>query len=142
MRLFLLATLLLQQPAAVPNPSTSAIVQQLTLFAQRMHDKQETAILASYTSDAVFLDPEGHRFETPAQLRKLYDQVFATFDADLHFDPPSIDQRGHSFHTAGTYTETLTNRKTGEVQHLHGRYRINFSPFYDGHWAITRMQWL
>jgi ketosteroid isomerase-like protein len=142
MCLFFAAILLLQH-AAVPaaDPSLPEITQELNTFAQRMHDKKEDAILRSYTADAVFIDPSGKRFSTSSQLRALYDQVFATFDSDLRFEQPVIVRRGHSYHTSGVFTETLRNRKTGQVQHISGRYQFNLTPFYDGHWAFTRMQW-
>jgi ketosteroid isomerase-like protein len=140
MRPFFLALLFLQSPPASTSVGPN-ITAQLNLFAQRMHDKQEDAILASYTKDAVFIDPSGKRFTTPEQMRKLYDQVFATYDSDLHFSEPSLLMNGHSFHVSGTFTEDLRDRHTGTVQHIHGTYQFRLAAFHDGHWAFTRMQW-
>jgi ketosteroid isomerase-like protein len=140
MRSFFLALLLLQLPLT-NDPSIPVITAQLNTYAQRMHDKQEDAILASYTNDAVFIDPSGMRFTTPAQMRKLYDQVFATYDSDLHFSAPTLVMHGHSYHVSGTFTEDLRDRRTGTVQHIHGTYQFRLAAFYDGHWAFTRMQW-
>lgn len=106
-----------------------------------MHDKQENAILASYTNDAVFIDPSGKRFSTPVEMRKLYDQVFADYDSDLHFSEPTVFMNGHSYHLSGTFSEDLRDRHTGEVQHLSGTYQFRVAAFYDGHWSFTRMEW-
>jgi ketosteroid isomerase-like protein len=143
MRLFFLAMLLLQSPPVQPagNPDIVAVTKQLNIFAQRMHDKQEDAILVSYTPDAVFIDPSGKRFTTPTQMRKLYDQVFATYDSDLHFSTPVLVMHGHAYHVSGTFTEDLRDRHTGTVQHLSGIYQFRLAAFYDGHWSFTRMQW-
>jgi ketosteroid isomerase-like protein len=139
----ILIAVLLQQPVQAPPPgSNSAVIaQQLSVFAQRMHDKQENAILSSYTRDAVFIDPSGKRFSTPAQLRALYDQVFDNFDSDLHFGPPAVRLHGSAFHASGSYTETLRNRKTGAVQQIQGTYDFTLRTYYDGHWSFSRMKW-
>jgi ketosteroid isomerase-like protein len=142
---FLLAVaLLFQQPAnSIPiDADVAAVSHQLSTFAQRMHDKQEDAILGSFTPDAVFIDPSDRGFSTPAQRRKLYDQVLATYDSDLHFDEPTIVMHGHSFHTSGKFTEKLRNRQTGAVQQISGTYQFRLATFYDGHWAFTRMEWV
>jgi ketosteroid isomerase-like protein len=142
MWLALLMAVSLQQPSVAPAPDTDVVVaQQLSIFAQRMHDKQESAILSSYTRDAVFIDPSGKRFNTPAQLRSLYDQVFDNLDSDLHFGPPTVLRRGSAFQASGTYTETLRNRKTGVLQQIHGTYDFNLRTYYDGHWSFSRMKW-
>jgi ketosteroid isomerase-like protein len=118
----LMSVALLRQAAVAvaPDRDTSAIAQQLSIFAQRMHDKQEEAILSSYTRDAVFIDQSGNRFSSPLALRKLYDQVFDNLDSDLHFGPPAVRRNGSAFHAIGTYTETLGNRETGSVQQIQG----------------------
>jgi ketosteroid isomerase-like protein len=139
----LVMAVLLQQPPTTPasDSNTAFIAQQLSVFAQRMHDKQESAILSSYTRDAVFIDPSGKRFSTPAQLRTLYNQVFDNFDSDLHFGPPTVRVHGSAFHSSGAYTETLRNRKSGVSQQIHGTYDFTLRSYYDGHWSFSRMQW-
>ena len=138
----LVIAVLLQQPASAPAPDRDAAVsQQLSVFAQRMHDKLENDILSSYTRDAVFIDPSGKRFNTPAQLRALYDQVFDNFDSDLHFGPPTVRHRGSAFHASGSYTETLGNRKTKAVQQIQGTYDFTLRTYDDGHWSFSRMKW-
>jgi len=136
------ALLIFQQPTVtVPEADIRAINDQLNLYAQRMHDKQEDAVLASYTKDATFVDPAGHHCTTPAQLRQLYDTIFATYDSDLHFNSPEIHLRGTAFHVSGTYTETLRDRKSGHTMHSHGTYNFTLRSFYDGRWSFSRMQW-
>jgi ketosteroid isomerase-like protein len=138
----LLSAALLQQPADVVALKRDAVIaQQLAIFAQRMHDKQEEAILSSYTRDAVFIDPSGKRFSSPEELRKLYDQVFDILDSDLHFGPPMVRRRGSAFHASGSYTEILGNHKTGAIQQIHGTYDFTLRSFYDGHWSFSRMKW-
>jgi len=138
----LVSAALLQQPADAPAPKRDAVIaQQLAIFAQRMHDKQEEAILSSYTRNAVFIDPSGKRFSSPIAIRKLYDQVFDNLDSDLHFGPPEVRRHGSAFRASGTYTETLGNHKTGAVQQIHGTYDFTLWTYYDGHWSFSRMKW-
>ena len=96
-----------------------------TRFVDDMRTKNLEDVLSLYTANAVFLDPEGHRFATPAALRSLYVQVFATYDSD--------------------YTEDLRTRATGEVQHLCGGFRFDWvrqpSGTGQARWLIERMQW-
>lgn len=137
----LLLTSAATHAAAPQDPTRSELVHQLDLFAQRMHDKQENEILASYSRYAVFEDPSGQRFSTPAQLRKLYDHVFAAYDSDLHLGAPTILWVGHSAHLSGTYTETLRDRRTGQLQHPKGEYRFHLMKLSSGEWTFTLMQW-
>jgi ketosteroid isomerase-like protein len=83
-----------------------------------MHDKQEDAILTSYTPGAVFIDPSGKRFSTPEQRRKLYDQVFATYDSDLHFDRPTIVMH------ATPFTPRESSRRRCAIARLAQRSRL------------------
>jgi len=143
MLLILAAALLLQQPAPPPRPPRPNIPTQR--FIDDMRSKNLEDVLALYTPDAVFTDPEGHTFATPAALRQLYIQVFATYDSDLQLTSASLSiSRDNKTGTAvdtGSYTEALTVRATGAVLHPHGTYRFVWSLQPDGKWLISRMEW-
>ncbi len=110
-----------------------------------MRSKNLEDVLALYTPDAVFTDPEGQTFSTPTAIRKLYIQVFATYDSDLHLNSSSLSiNRDNKTGTAvdtGLYTEDLTVRATGVVLHPNGNYRFVWSLQPDGRWLISRMEW-
>jgi ketosteroid isomerase-like protein len=143
MRLALVAILLLQQPAPPQRPPRPDLPTQR--FVDDMRSKNIEDVLALYTPDAVFSDPQGHTFSTPVAMRKLYQQVFATYDSDLHLNPTSVTvDRDNGIGVAvdsGTYTEDLTVRSTGEVLHPAGAYRFVWKLQPDGHWLLTRMEW-
>jgi uncharacterized protein (TIGR02246 family) len=139
----LLALALLQQPTPPQRPPRPNIPTQR--FLDDMRSKNLEDVLALYTPDAVFTDPEGQTFSTPTAIRKLYIQVFATYDSDLHLNSSSLSiNRDNKTGTAvdtGLYTEDLTVRATGVVLHPNGNYRFVWSLQPDGRWLISRMEW-
>ena len=112
-----------------------------------MQAKNLEDVLSLYTPDAVFIDPKGHQFTTPDALRKLYQQVFATYDSDLTRGKGTIAIQGDP-QVAGAvaveaadYTENLTTRATKTIAHVCGDYRFTYILQKDGNWLISRMEW-
>ena len=138
--LLLAATVFFQSAAPSPNLPTQRWI--LDMQAKNLED-----VLSLYTPDAVFVDPTGSQFTTPQALRKLYTQVFATYDSDLTRGKGTIAIQGDP-QLPGTiavesaaYTEDLRTRATNTVAHLCGDYRFTYILQKDGHWLISRMEW-
>ncbi len=109
-------------------------------FVGDLHDKNVNDVLTLYTPDAIFIDPDGHRYSGTA-LRKLYEQVTAAYDSDLHLKMLRLTRSNDIAIEHGTYTETLRDRATGKVEHIHGTYRFTAQVQSDGRWLFTRMVW-
>jgi len=109
-------------------------------FVRDLHDKKIEDVLALYTADAVFVNPDGSENTGPG-LRKLYEQVTAAFDSDLHLKPLHFKREGSTAEEDGTYEESLGHRDTGKVDHLHGAFRFTMRQDADGQWRYTRMEW-
>ncbi len=140
--LFLAAALLLQSPTPAQSPNLPTQRWILDMQAKNLED-----VLSLYTPDAVFIDPKGHQFTTPDALRKLYQQVFATYDSDLTRGKGTIAIQGDP-QVAGAvaveaadYTENLTTRATKTIAHVCGDYRFTYILQKDGNWLISRMEW-
>ena len=160
MRLLVLAAILLLNPSShdlTDGPKTNVI--PVARFIDDMRDKNIDDVLSLYTPDAVFVDPEGHQFVGAQALRKLYEQVFATYDSDLTFFGFRTLITGsygsETVQQAGFYSENLRTRSTGIAQHVCGGYRVTYRPYW-GHsyeqmgpmthkagsyWLISRQEW-
>lgn len=132
-----LIALLLQLTLPPPRPAPAIPDER---FVRDLHDKNVADVLTLYTPDAIFVGPEHHRYTGPA-LRKLYEQVTATFDSDLHLKRLGLTRDNDTATEHGTYTETLRDRATGAVQHIHGTYHFRAQAQPDGRWLFTRMAW-
>jgi ketosteroid isomerase-like protein len=143
MHLLFFVAILLQVPA--PNAATPTLPTQQ--WIQDMQTKNLDDVLALYTPDAVFVDPEGHQFATPDALRKLYIQVFATYDSDLSRGKGTIAIQGNPevpgaiAVESAEFTENLRTRATNTTAKLCGDYRFTYILQQNGHWLISRMEW-
>ena len=139
--LFLAAALLFQTPAA-PAPQLPTEQWILDMQAKNLDD-----ILALYTPDAVFIDPQGHQFATPDAMRKLYTDTFATYDSDLKRGKGTIAIQGNPqvpgaiAVEAAAYTEDLTKHADHTTAHVCGDYRFTYVLQQNGKWLIQRMEW-
>ena len=137
--MLLLASILSQAPSPTPSVA-SGVAAADERFVRDLHDKNIDDVLTLYTADAVFVNPDGH--EIPASgLRKLYEQVTAALDSDLHLSTVRIKRHGRTAVETGTYTETLGHRDTGKIDNIQGTFRFTFRREQDGRWRYTRMEW-
>ena len=143
MHLLFFAVLLFQ----TSTPNTASPVLPTQQWIQDMQTKNLEDVLALYTPDAVFIDPEGHQFGTPDALRKLYAQVFATYDSDLTRGKGTIAIQGNPevpgaiAVESAEFSENLRTRATNTTAHLCGDYRFTYVLQQNGHWLISRMEW-
>jgi ketosteroid isomerase-like protein len=131
--------LLLQVPAAASlRPDFATALDER--FVHDLHDKKIDDVLKLYTSDAVFVNPDGSENTGPG-LRKLYEQVTTAFDSDLHLKCVSVKRNLNTLIEDGTYTEELGHRDSGTIDHVHGTYRFTVHLDADGEWRYSRMEW-
>jgi ketosteroid isomerase-like protein len=136
---FLLAMLL---AGPFGGPSTAPISPLPDArFVQDLHEKNVEDVLTLYSADAVFVNPDGSVAHSGPELRKLYEQVTATLDSDLHLHPSMVEQMGRSVKESGSYTETLRHRDTGKVEEVKGTYLFVGRREADGQYRYTRMEW-
>jgi hypothetical protein len=88
----------------------------------------------------VFVNPDGSEHTGPA-LRKLYEQVTAAFDSDLHLKCVGVKRNLNTLIEDGTYTEKLGHRDSGKIDRVHGTYRFTVHLDADGKWRYSRMEW-
>jgi ketosteroid isomerase-like protein len=135
----LILMIFFQAPAAgVRVPPFAAALD--ARFVRDLHDKKMDDVLTLYTADAVFVNPDGSTATGPG-MRKLYEQVFAAFDSDLHLKPAHFGRHGDTGVEDGTYEEALGHRDTGKVDQIHGTFRFSMRRDSDGQWRYTRMEW-
>jgi ketosteroid isomerase-like protein len=109
-------------------------------FVHDLHDKKIDDVLTLYAADAVFVQPDGTQVTGPG-LRKLYEEVTAALDSDLHLMQTSLKRNLNTVIEDGTYTETLGHRDTGKVDDVKGTYRFTMHRDADGQWRYVRMEW-
>jgi hypothetical protein len=118
MRLLLAVALLIPSAAAPVFPHHKAPPTLPTRqFAEDMHSKDVEDIRSLYTTDAIFTDPTGQTFTGADSLRKLYEQIFATYDSDISFTQLSLavaDGQSKAVET-DQYQETLLTKATKAV---------------------------
>jgi ketosteroid isomerase-like protein len=94
------------------------------------------------------IDPNGNKFATPDDLRKLYEQVFATYDSDIEFTRTSLklvkgdaSKVGSLAVETDAYRENLLARKTKQVQVVCGESTSSWVRQDDGRWLMSSQTW-
>jgi len=142
----LLLSTLAQSPTSPHRQSLPNLPVQR--FVEDIRRKNIANVLSLYSPDAVFVDTTGHQYATPKALRKLYRQVFATYDSDLKLDLERIDVTGDitlpqaTIVQRGSFDENLHTRGTKTIQRLCGHYTFAWMLQDNGRWLIQRMEWL
>ena len=98
-------------------------------------------MLALYTDDAIFVNPDGSMAYGRTELKQLYQRVTGAMDSDLHLHPEVVKQMGRTVEESGNYTETLRHRDTGKVESIQGKYRFVGRREMDGGYKYSRMEW-
>jgi uncharacterized protein (TIGR02246 family) len=142
MKLLLVATLVLAQAAAPPQASHQpAPALQDDRFVRDLHDKDIDDVLTLYTPKAVFVNPDGTSSKGLEEIRKLYEQVTATYDSDLHLTTTNLRRTNNTIIEHGRFTETLRIRATGATQQSSGTYIFLHERQSDGTWLIAMQKW-
>jgi ketosteroid isomerase-like protein len=150
MRYFEALSLVLATGAFFPHlPTKSAQPPSLPIrqYVSDMRTKNIDDVLHLYAQDAVFVDPNGNKFATPDDLRKLYEDTFATYDADLVFTRTSlkvkgdIDKAGASAVETDDYRENLLVRKSKQMEVVCGASTSSWFKQNDGQWVMKSQIW-
>jgi ketosteroid isomerase-like protein len=110
-------------------------------FVEDLHAKKIEDVLALYTDDAIFVNPDGSMAYGRTELKQLYQRVTGAMDSDLHLHPEVVKQMGRTVEESGNYTETLRHRDTGKVESIQGKYRFVGRREMDGGYKYSRMEW-
>jgi len=126
---------------ACPRP---AFAELKRAFADDMRSKSLEPVLSLYDPSATFFD-DNLAIRDPTQLRRLFMQVFARFDSNLRLEAGVVTATRRGTQPActevGRYTESLTDRATGQVQHIRRGYRFVYAPDRGGRWRFATMDW-
>ncbi|HEX5257848.1 MAG TPA: hypothetical protein VFW35_03590 [Sphingomicrobium sp.] len=103
---------------------------------------KDLRVLALYTPDAIFTQPDGTRISGAVPLRNLFVHVFETFDSDLHLRDGEIlaSMQGDCL-DEGVFTERLRDRASGKVMLAKGKYRFSYQRAGHGNWRFRSMAW-
>ena len=138
----LIALLVLPGAMAGGGPPGGDVLANLrSAWVESLEKGDIESSVALFTPDAVFLSPDGARFDDRAAIRTLYRSVVATYRSHIGLiskkeecaDTICVDQ--------GTYSETLTETATGKKSQLTGSYLFVGRRQPDGSWKISEMVW-
>lgn len=110
-------------------------------WAQDLHEKKIDACVAAYGADGEFLQPDGGRVKGTADLRKLFEQIAATFDSNLVFDSRRVETSGDLAYDSGEFREVLTMRVSGKRLFSTGSYLSVYRRQQSGAWLIAEQVW-
>jgi ketosteroid isomerase-like protein len=146
--LLVLAIVFCQASRLVPQAGTTVQMPPMlrARFIEDMRSKNLEDVLALYTSDASFHDPGGHDIAGREALRKLYIEVFATYDSNITMTETQHVAEGMPRNPTaiveqGSYSETLGVRANRTSMHVCGGYVFRYVPNPQGGWLIARMEW-
>ena len=149
MRPLFVATILLLQPSAgikLPHRSEPPSLPTRQ-YVEDMRKKNIDDILVMYQADAVFIDPQGHKFSSAEARRQLYERTFATYDSELLFDDAKVKWKGDTSKAGSvvvetdTFHENLRTRATNVLQQVCGTCIFTWVRQPDGVWLISGQKW-
>ena len=148
MRYFETLSLVLAAGSFFPHAPKSLQPPSLPVrqFVSDMRTKNLDDVLNLYAPDAVFVDPDGNKFATPDELRKLYEQTFATYDSDIEFTRTSLKLKGDTSRGSvatetDNYRENLLTRDTKQMLTVCGTATSSWTKQDDGAWLIKSQVW-
>ncbi len=97
--------------------------------------------LALFTPDAIFLTPEGLRYDNRAAIRTLYRSVLSHYRSHLSLASKRQEISDTLCVDEGTYSEALTELGTNKPALLTGSYLLVARRQADGSWKIVEMMW-
>jgi ketosteroid isomerase-like protein len=138
----ILAPIFLSNAQPVPQGKTLAtLADAREAWVRDLHDKQLDPILKFYAPEAAFLQPNGERITGTAALRKLFQNIMATFDSDLTLHSLSLETSADLAYDSGEFVETLTNIATKAKISSKGSYVIIYKREDGGAWQIVQHVW-
>ncbi len=110
-------------------------------WVQTLEQQDLEGSLDLFTPDAVFLSPDGSRYDDRAAIRTLYRNVLATYRSHISLTSKHEEVSDKLCVDQGTYTETLTETATGKQLALTGSYLLVARRQPDQSWKIAEMVW-
>jgi uncharacterized protein (TIGR02246 family) len=110
-------------------------------WVQGLEQQDLEGSVALFTQDAIFLTPEGGRYDDRAAIRTLYRSVFATYRSHPLMTSKRQECVGTLCVDEGTYSETMIETKTNKQMALMGSYLLVARRQPDGAWKIAEMVW-
>jgi uncharacterized protein (TIGR02246 family) len=118
-----------------------ALDELRTAWLQALERQDIEASLALFAPDAVFLTPEGSRYDDRAAIRTLYRSVVATYRARISMTSKRQETSPSLGVDQGIYDESLTEIKTGKQVQIHGSYLLVARRQPGGAWKIVELVW-
>jgi len=134
----------LAHPARLPaqeNPGGDALSGLRSAWQQTLEQQDLEAAIALFTPDAVFLIPDGSRYDDRAAIRTLYKSVIAIYHAHIRLTSKRQDCSGKLCVDEGTYAETLTENASGKKIEVYGSYVLAARRDPGGAWKISEFVW-
>jgi uncharacterized protein (TIGR02246 family) len=127
--------------AAQEAPAPDVLADLRAAWVQGLEQQDLEASVALFTQDAIFLTPDGARYDDRAAIRTLYRSVFATYRSRPTMTSKRQECAGKLCVDEGTYSETMTETKTNKQLALTGSYLLVAKRQPDGAWKIAEMVW-
>jgi len=134
----------LAHPARLPaqeNPGGDALSGLRSASQQAIEQPDLEASIALFTPDAVFLLPDGNRYDDRAAIRTLYKSVMALYHSHIRLTSKRQDCSGKLCVDEGTYAETLTENTSGKKIEIYGSYVLAARRDPNGAWKIAEFVW-
>lgn len=110
-------------------------------WATALHSKQLDQLIMLYAPDAVFLTPDGDRFNGRPAIRQLSQKAMDTFTSDIKLHSIAREQSGNLGYDSGDYSETLVANSDGARTEVKGSYLMVLKRQSDGRWLILEQVW-
>ena len=124
-----------------PGPAAESLSQLRTEWAHALEQQDIEASMAMFQPDAVFLMPDGARYEDRAAIRTLYRSVMAAYHAHIELTSRREEDSGALDVDEGVYVETLTDLKTGKPLQVAGSYVMVARRQQDRSLKIIELIW-
>ncbi len=110
-------------------------------WVEALEQRDLEGSLALFTPDAIFLTPDGGRYDDRAAIRTLYRNVLATYRSRISLTSKREEIGDKLCVDEGTYSETLTETATGKELPLTGSYLLVAKRETGQSWKIAELVW-
>ena len=110
-------------------------------WVQDMRDKNLRDVMILLGPHPTFADPSGKTYRGRQSIRRLYSEVFKTFDSEIVMTEQTREWSQNVCIQTGTYTEDPRTRATGAIAHYAGTFRFSYVLRPKGEWRLARQVW-
>ncbi len=137
----LLLLSLLATVSSLSAQATDPLAAMRTAWQQALEQQDLEASIALFTPDALFLTPDGGRYDDRAAIRTLYRSVFAAYRSHIAMTSKHEECAPRLCVDEGTYSETMTETATSKQIPVAGSYILVARRSPDNTWKIAEMVW-